>query len=736
MSDGSQAGLEVSHRRPTFRMLQLQTLGRLSVGNDGGPCGGAAAQRKSLALLALLAAAGSRGLSRDKIVSRLWPEAPAVKATHRLTQLLYSLRRELGADALFLGSAELRLNPAIIATDIAELTAALEAGDFTRAVGAYGGPFLDGFFLGDSVDFEHWAEEVRARLAQRHAAALETLARDAASRGDVVAAAARWRQLTQTEPLNARVAVCYMEALYAAGDRPSALRFAKTYEALLRQEFDVDPDATVLAAAERMRNPPANASVIAGMVAPAIAVLPFTNLTPDRDDEYFADGMTDELSAVLAGVPGLRVASRTSVYALHSKGMDVREIGERLGVSALVEGTVRKVGKRIRLAVRLVKATDGCQLWSEIYERTIDDVFAIQEELSRGIAAVLPLAVRSAAVTKVRRTTNRADAYTLFLRGRYSAHKRTVAGLALGIEYFEQAIEQDPAYALAYAGLAECWALRGFAEFGDLAPSEAAPRARAWALEALRHDPGLAQAHTWLGVTHFLYDHDWSAAESELRKAIQLDPGYAYAETWYAVLLSALGRHDESLRRILHAEAVEPLSLQIRLCVARCYFFAHRYELARETLEALLKAEPEHFLTTIWRARTMCATGSNADAIAVLAALPAGERNAPYARATMACAMAGESRGDDARALLASLEPELAQGRALLASVVRAMLLLGERGRALDTVENAARHRDPFLCFLGTDPGYDFMRGEPRFQKVLEELHLAPPERGDVGAVE
>jgi len=711
---------------PAFNIpvLQLQTLGSISVGGDSGLCGGAAAQRKSLAFLAMLASAGSRGLSRDKIVARLWPEAPAEKAMHRLTQLLYSLRRDLAADALFLGSSELRLNPAIITTDIAELTAALEAGDFARAVAAYGGPFLDGFFLSDSPDFEHWADEERSRLAQRNAAALEALARDAASRGDVVAAAARWRQLTQTEPLNARVAVCYMEALYASGDRPCALRFAKTYESLLREEFDVDPDAAVLAAAERIRNPPPGSSVIVGAVAPTIAVLPFTNLTPDRDDEYFGDGMAEELSVALAGVPGLRVASRTSVNALHSKGLSAREMGEQLGVSALVEGTIRKVGNRIRLSVRLVKAADDCQLWAENYERTIDDVFAIQDELSRGIAAALPLAAASTVSPTVRRPTSQPDAYTLFLRGRYSAHKRTVAGLTLAIEYFEQAIEEDPTYALAYAGLAECWALRGFAEFGDLPPADAVPRARAWALEALRHDPGLAQAHTWLGVTHFLYDHDWNAAESELRKAIQLDPGYAYAETWYALLLGALGRHDESLRRILHAEAVEPLSLQIRLCVARCYFFAHRYQQARATLEDLLRVEPGHFLTTIWIARTMCATESYPEAIELLSALPEGERVAPYARATMAWAMAGESRFDEARALLASLEPELLQGRALLASVVSAMLLLPDLGRALDTVENAARNHDPFLSFLAMDPASDSLREEPRFRRVLDDLHL------------
>ncbi|MEP7064491.1 MAG: tetratricopeptide repeat protein [Gemmatimonadota bacterium] len=704
-------------------MLHLRTLGSPSVSGDSGPCGGAAAQRKSLALLALLAASGSRGLSRDKIVARLWPEAPSGKATHRLTQMLYSLRRELGAEALFLGSTDLRLNPSIISTDIAQLTAALEAGDFARAVSVYGGPFLDGFFLSDAPDFEHWVDEERARLAQRHTAALESLARHAALHGDVVAAAAWWREIAQAEPLNSRVAISYMEALCAAGDRPSALRFMGIYETLLREEFDVDPDAIVLAAAERIRNPPSGSLTNPASVAPAIAVLPFTNLTPNQDDEYFGVGMSDELSGVLARMPGLRVASRTSVSALLAKGLDAREIGERLGVSALVEGTVRKAGNRIRLGVRLVKSADGCQLWSETYERTIDDVFAIQDELSRGIAASLPLTLTLPSPA-VRRATSVPAAMTLYLRGRYSAHKRTSAGLALGIAYFEQALEQDPDYALAYAGLAECWTLRGFAEFGDLSPAEAAPRARAWALEAARHDPGLAQAHTWLGVTHFLYDQDWVAAEAEFRKAIHLDPVYAYTETWYAVMLSALGRHDESLRRILHAEAIEPLSLQIRLTVSRCYFFAHRFELARISLEDLLKAEPGDFRTTIWLARTLCALGRRADAVAVLATLAPEERAAPYARAVLAYARAGEGRIDEARTLLDSLEREVAQGRPLLGSVVGAMLYLGERSRALAFIESAAKRRDPYVCFMATDPAYLALRGDARFQRVLEGLRL------------
>ncbi|MEP7087531.1 MAG: BTAD domain-containing putative transcriptional regulator [Gemmatimonadota bacterium] len=708
-------------------MLQFQTLGSPAVSGESGPCGGAAGQRKSLALLALLATSGARGISRDKIVARIWPEASAGKATHRLTQVLYSLRRDLGAGELFLGSTELRLNTAIITTDVAEFTAALEAGDFARAVAAYGGPFLDGFYLSDAPDFEHWVEEERSRLAQRHSAALEALARDAASHGDVVAAAGWWRQLSQVEPLNSRVVVCYMEALCTAGDRPSALRFAKTYETLLREEFDAEPDAVVREAAVRLKRQPSGSSIVGA--APAIAVLPFTNLTPDDESEYLGDGMTEELSAVLARVPGLRVASRTSVYALKAKGLDATQIGERLGVSALVEGSVRKEGNRIRLSVRLVKAADGCQLWSEIYERTIDDVLAMQEELSRGIAAALPLAASASA--PVRQTTKVPDAYTLFLRGRYSAHKRTVAGLSLGTEYFEEAIERDPGYALAHAGLAECWALRGHAEFGDLRPFEAVPRARAAALEALRLDPRLAQAHSWLGVIHFLYDWDWGAAESEFRRAILLDPRYPYAEAWYAILLSALGRHEESFRRILHAEAIEPLSLQIRLCVGRCYFFARRYEQACTSLTDLLKAEPAHSLTTTWLARTLCAMNRHAEACEVLEQLSPAARQTPYLRAVTTYALAGAGRVDEARAFWVILEQEFEEGRVPLASAVGTSVLLQDRHHALDLLEKAVRRRDAFVPFLLMDPAYDRLREELRFKRVLAKLGLVPAAQVD-----
>ena len=227
------------------------------------------------------------------------------------------------------------------------------------------------------------------------------------------------------------------------------------------------------------------------------------------------------------------------ISALRFKGKedDPRQIAEQLGVSALVSGTVRKVGNRIRMTAQLVSGTDGCQLWSETYDRTLDDVFALQEELARAIVAALPLTPVSGPAPLVRAPTAKVDAYTLYLRGRYSVLKRTAESLALAAEYFEQAIERDPRYALAHAGLAECRMFQGFPEFGEVPPLEVMPKAKAAALESLRLDPRLSEAHTWLGAIHFLFDWDWAEAEAEFRRALQLRPDNAWAEIWYSIFL-------------------------------------------------------------------------------------------------------------------------------------------------------------------------------------------------------
>src|SRR6266542_5929185 len=237
-------------------MLSVRTLGGLAVEKDGTQCGGAASRRKTLALLALLAAAGKKGLSRDKLIGYLWPETGTPAARHLLKQTCYAVRHDLGEPDLFLGRDELRLNPAVASSDIQAFEDALESGDRDRAAALYTGPFLDGFYLNGAGEFERWVETERARIAQRACAVLEALAGDAAGRGDHARAAELWRRLATLDPLNVRVAVGVMNALVAAGDRAGALQFARVHERLLRDELDAAPDPAIVELAERLRESP------------------------------------------------------------------------------------------------------------------------------------------------------------------------------------------------------------------------------------------------------------------------------------------------------------------------------------------------------------------------------------------------------------------------------------------------------------------------------------------------
>ena len=371
-------------------MLRLRTLGGAVVQGESGPLGGAAAQRKSLALLALLAPGSERGMSRDKIVTYLWPDAEPVRAAHGMSQLLYALRRELGAEDLVLGTSELRLNPAVMTSDVAEFVAARRAGDLDQAVSLYGGPFLDGFYLTDAADFERWVENERAGLARDYEEALETLAAQASVRGEHRQAAAWWRRLADHDPLSSRVTVHLMSTLAAAGNRAEAIEQARAYQDLIQRELDAEPNPAIIALAEQLRRKPAAAAPAVERGAAAalsIAVLPFASLSESAANNYFAEGLGEELMGALAREKGVRVVARSSVATLRNSDLNGREIGSRLGVRAFVEGTVRQADDRLRLSVRLVDATDGCHLWSERYERKVDDTFAVQDQLTQAIVA-------------------------------------------------------------------------------------------------------------------------------------------------------------------------------------------------------------------------------------------------------------------------------------------------------------------------------------------------------------
>jgi TolB-like protein len=700
-------------------MLQLRALGTPALDVGGGPARGVGSQRKALALLGLLAIAGERGLSRDRLLAYLWPESPTDRASHRLTQLLYSIRRDLQADGLFLGSLELRLNPTLLTSDVATFAAALARGDHAVAVSAYGGPFLDGFFLDDAPEFERWVDGERVRLAHRYGEALEAMAVEAERAGDSIGAASWWRRCVDCEPLNGRAVARCMEALATTGERGEALRLARAHEHRMWKELDAPPDPGVedLVARLRMERMPASPpGSQTRALATSVAVLPFVNLSPEREAEYFSDGLTDELIDTLARVPGVKVAARTSVFALKGVRVDAREIGARLGAGSLIEGTVRLVGRRIRLAVRLVNTVENCQLWSETYERTLDDVLTMQADLAKAIATALPLPAAAATVIIASPATDDPEAYNLYLRGRYGVLKRTPAALALAVEYFEQAVERDPEYAVAYASLAEAWFLSGFPEFGSLPPTEAMPKARAAALQAQRLDERLAEPHLWLGAVRMLYDWDLPGAEEAFRRARELRPDSAYVGMYCALHLGVSRRYEDALRQIAHAESLEPLSLNIQMGYVRICIYAGRYEEALRRVMALRDAAPDQLIVVKWLAHALIVAGRPREAIAVLDEIPAS---------------AGMRYSDDLRAVALALVGERERAACLIARddlagpptplSVAALLLLGQTDHAVSDLERLIRERCGFLMFTGSAI-YRALHTEPRTAALLRGI--------------
>jgi tetratricopeptide (TPR) repeat protein len=374
--------------------------------------------------------------------------------------------------------------------------------------------------------------------------------------------------------------------------------------------------------------------------------------------------------------------------------------------------------RRIRLTVQLVSTADGYQRWSDTYERTIDDVLALQEELARAVVTALPLPSRGTLPPAADATTRDPEAYTLYLRGRYAALKRTDEGFALGIEYFEQATERDSSYALAHAALAECWLLRGFPEYGCVPPLTALPKARAAALQAQRLNPTLAEPHLWLGAVRLLFDWDLPGAEAAMRRAMELGPRLAYAQTWYALYLAVVRRFGDALHYARQAQALEPLTLTMQLVTGRVLYWSGRLNEARELLEAMHLAEPDHPVVTAWLARAQALSGRPAEGAAVLNDLPERARSKEL-RSLEAKLRVMLGEGARARALCEAAEADLRPGGPYLAAT---WVALGETERAVAVLERLLSERSGLLVFCGLDALYAELLQDPRTASVLRRV--------------
>jgi eukaryotic-like serine/threonine-protein kinase len=488
-------------------------------------------------------------------------------------------------------------------------------------------------------------------------------------------------------------------------------------------------------AAQSRPTPTPSATAVVPRVA-ALAVLPFVNMSADPENEFFSDGMTEELINALTRVEGLRVASRTSAFAFKGRDLDVREIGLRLNVTAVLEGSVRRAGNRLRVTAQLINAADGYHLWSDTYDRQLADVFEVQDELSRSIVGTLRpklMGGRPAASAGtisgplVVPATTSLEAYTAYLKGRFYWNMRTLDGYRKSIDCFEAALARDPDFALPYTGIADSWAMLGFDYFGGVPAAEGMPRAQSAARRALELDETLAEAHSPLGVTSMLYDRDWTEAERRFCRALELKPDYVPALLWYSLFLSVMSRHDESLALIRRAAEIEPLAMIVHQGVARSLHYAGRDEEAVEHCLRLLEMDPGFATAYETIARPLCVLGrvAEAEAYAREGVARSGRWSLLLGALGHVCGLVGKTA--EARAILAELD-ELSRIR-FVPRYHFAVVYYGLRDRenTLGELARSMAERSGVILWTAVDPHLSWLWSDPGYQEITRPLALPRP---------
>jgi serine/threonine-protein kinase len=454
----------------------------------------------------------------------------------------------------------------------------------------------------------------------------------------------------------------------------------------------------------------------------SIAVLPFAGGGVAAGDEYFGDGLAEELIHLLGTVKGLHVVARTSAFAFKGTQEDVRSIGQKLNISTVLEGSVRRAGDRLRVTTQLVKVTDGYQLWSERYDRTADDVFAVQDEIARAVVDALKITLLGRPSGGGGSPRNM-EAYELYLRGRHAWNLRTEEGLKASVSLLRRALELDDAYALVHAALADSYATLGI---HSVEPAdEVMPLAERAAEEALALEPALAEALATLGCVKAVYRWQWKDAEELFRQAIAAKPGYATAHHWLAInCLTPQRRFDEARDELNTALKTDPLNPSIRVSLGLVAHFAGDHGAAIEIFRRAIETDPGFGMARYFLGQTLEAMGRAGDALA--AYKRAGELSgaSPQITAALAHTLARMGQPDEAAPLLAELEAQAASRYISPALPAHVHIALGDHARALDLLERSCDERAALLIWLPVRPSFDPLRGEPRFRAILDRIGL------------
>ena len=454
----------------------------------------------------------------------------------------------------------------------------------------------------------------------------------------------------------------------------------------------------------------------------SIAVLPFRNVDGNSQMDYLSDGITESIINSLSQVPTLKVLARGTVFSYKRKEADPREVGDDLNVDAVVTGSIQGHQENLMISVNLVNARDGAQMWGQQYNRQGKDILNVQSEISKEISDQLRFKLTGDQQKRVtRQFTANTEAYHLFLKGRYFLNKRSEEGFRRAIDHFQLAIQNDPNYALAYAGLADCYTL--MPAWTLLPPSVGHPKARAAAQKAIELDPSLAEAYAALAHTNHNYDWDWAAAETNYKRAISLNPNYAIAHHWYASFLSEMGRRDEAIPMKRRALDLDPLSLIINADLGFALYQCRRFDDAIVQLKKTLELDP-NFPITYQYLGFVHEQKNNEDAIVAFRKAYALMPDSPEAKAQLAQALALSGKRDEALRLLEEVKGSSPQEYVSPFDIAMIYSGLGEKDKAIDWLEKALAERSYQMSSIKVEPRLDSLRSEPRFQKILESMRF------------
>jgi serine/threonine-protein kinase len=763
-------------------MIQLQLLGGLAVTHPVIDAAGLRSRRRSLALLALVAASEKRPLAREKALALLWPESDTARGRNSLRQTMFTLRRELDDDIFAPDSGDgIQLDPNRVRVDLWDFRDALKRNAHVEAVNAYGGGFLDGFHVPGLPSFSQWVEDERQRLEQQHASALEALASFAEQHGKFEEAVQWRRRQADADPLSSRATLTLLRAMLATGDRVGAMKHAAQHERLIRRELEIDPDPAItelVAAIRREGTPTATRAVAATVneappsspvfaalptppaqpsVAPprrskmtrigavlgvvmtiaalwafmswrepgtidSVVVMPFRAVASGNEQPYLESGIADAIATRLASVTSLRVPPLAAIR----RDEGPFEAGRRLGTEAVLTGTIQRAGDRLQVTAQLTAVRRGTRLWSVSFDAAPGEILGVQNEIAERIAVRLRTAMSAADRERLRaRDTPSGEAYDLFLQAHEKWERRTPEMVQQAITLYEKAIAIDPQFVRAYAGLADCYNLA----MSGMPPAYRYPRAKEYAEKAVALDSTSAEARTSLAFMRYKFEWRWADADREFREAIRLNPRYALAHHWYAEYLALMRREPEAVAEFQRALELDPFSLAIRADFSHPLIRLKRTAEARRLLNEGLQIDPNWSSFPMSMAEILESEGRDRESAEqtwramTLRGIPTAEieelRTAfekgglrEMIRAQIRQRLRQEVKPTSSASFLLATYLSFDYGR------------LGEREQALHWLNVAIDRREDAVIHMLTNPAYDSLRGDPRFQALLKRLDL------------